>query len=88
MKQDTVILNFTGLSGFPINIIYIYIYIDLGWGKPLWVGRVSLPFKNLVTFIDTKFGDGIEAWINLKEEDMAKFERDKELLSCVSTTLS
>ena len=58
------------------------------WGKTLWVGRVSLPFKNLVTFTDTKFGDGIEAWINLKEEDMAKFERDKELLSCVSTTFN
>ncbi|KAF3448982.1 hypothetical protein FNV43_RR09706 [Rhamnella rubrinervis] len=30
--------------------------------------------------IDTKYGDGIEAWVNLEEEDMAKFEADEELL--------
>ncbi|GKV14661.1 hypothetical protein SLEP1_g25501 [Rubroshorea leprosula] len=34
-----------------------------------WVGSL---LDNLVTFFDTNSGDGIEAWINLKDEDTAK----------------
>ena len=75
MAPDTVVSTFSGLCGFPRYDV------DFGWGKPLWIGRASLPYKNLITLTDTKFGDGIEAWINLKEEEMVKFERDKELLS-------
>ena len=37
---------------------------------------------------DTKFGDGIEVWINLKEEEMVKFERDKELLHTLEYDIS
>ncbi|KAA8529714.1 hypothetical protein F0562_034186 [Nyssa sinensis] len=58
--------------------------VDFGWGKPVRIGSAKLTFRNLVTFMDTRSGDGIEAWINLHEEDMAKFEADKELLACVS----
>ena len=80
LKQDVVPFNFTSLCRFSIY------EMDFGWGNPMWIGRVSLPFKNVVVFIDTKSGDGIEAWINLKEEDMAKFESDTELLAYASTT--
>jgi hypothetical protein len=32
------------------------------------VGRINLPLiKNVVVFIETKSGGGIEAWVNLKE---------------------
>ena len=34
--------------------------------------------------MDTKSGDGIEAWVNLKEDDMATFEKNPELLAFVS----
>ena len=51
--------------------------MDFGWGNPMWIGRVSLPFKNVVVFLDTKSGDGIKAWVNLKEQDLAKFESDR-----------
>jgi shikimate O-hydroxycinnamoyltransferase len=44
-----------------------------------------LIFPNLVTFFDRKSGSGVEVWINLDEEDMAKFEVDKELLAHVSS---
>ncbi|KAF3959783.1 hypothetical protein CMV_015434 [Castanea mollissima] len=37
--------------------------MDFGWGNPMWIGQVSLPFKNVVVFIDNKSGDGIEAWL-------------------------
>ena len=80
LKQDVVPFNFTSLCRFPIY------EMDFGWGNPMWIGRVSLPFKNVVVFLDTKSGDGIEAWVNLKEEDMAKFESDTELLAYASTT--
>ncbi|KAL5552687.1 hypothetical protein UlMin_040088 [Ulmus minor] len=75
---EMVSFSFTSLCRFPIYDA------DFGWGKPAFVGSVRLTYKNLVSFFDTKSGDGIEAWINLLEEDMAKFEADKELLSYVS----
>ena len=58
---------------------------DFGWGEPAWVGSAKWLYKNLVTFLDTKLGNGIEVWINLDEEDMSKFEVDKELLAYVSS---
>ena len=74
-------------EGYLVCAVQVPIYeVDFGWGKPIWVGRVSLPFKNVVVFIDTKSGGGIEAWVNLNEEDMAKFESDTNLLAYVSTT--
>ncbi|CAL8993926.1 unnamed protein product [Prunus brigantina] len=76
MKGEVVSLNFTSLCRFPLY------ETDFGWGKPVWVGSASLPFKNLVVFMDTESGGGIEAWVNLKEEDMAKFQEDEQLLAC------
>ena len=60
--------------------------MKFGWENPVWIGWVSLPFKNVVIFIDTNSGHGIEAWVHLNEKDMAKFESDKELLAYPSTT--
>lgn len=77
-RGEVVTFGFTSLCRFPIY------EADFGWGKPVWVGSTKLLYHNLVTFFDTKSGDGIEAWITLKEEDMAKFERDKEVLPYVS----
>ncbi|KAJ0094107.1 hypothetical protein Patl1_16844 [Pistacia atlantica] len=60
--------------------------IDFGWGKPTWVTNISGgPLKNVVKLIDTRGGDGaIEAWVILSEQDMALFEKDKELLAYAS----
>ncbi|MCD7447993.1 hypothetical protein HAX54_036813 [Datura stramonium] len=57
--------------------------IDFGWGKPSWVSSVSKNYEG-ISLIDTKSGDGIEAWIGLKEKDMADFERDPDILSFTS----
>ncbi|MCD7449652.1 hypothetical protein HAX54_000882 [Datura stramonium] len=56
---------------------------DFGWGKPSWVSSVSKNYEG-ISLIDTKSGDGIEAWIGLKEKDMADFERDPDILSFTS----
>jgi hypothetical protein len=34
--------------------------------------------------MDTRDGEGVEAWVTLTEEDMAFFERDRELLAAAS----
>ncbi|KAL0403859.1 UNVERIFIED_CONTAM: Stemmadenine O-acetyltransferase [Sesamum radiatum] len=48
--------------------------VDYGWGKPVWVSTIGVPFKNVTVFMDTRCGDGIEAWVNMIEEDMAVIE--------------
>ncbi|KAI3465969.1 hypothetical protein Pfo_022632 [Paulownia fortunei] len=53
---------------------------DYGWGKPVWVSIISVPHKNLVFFLGTKSGDGIEAWVNMLEEDIAMIETNYHLL--------
>ncbi|EEF47536.1 BAHD acyltransferase At5g47980 [Ricinus communis] len=58
--------------------------IDFGWGKPAWVVPPRDPIKNIISLIDARDGNGIEAWVTLKEEDMAIFERDQELLAVAS----
>ncbi|KAK0573450.1 hypothetical protein LWI29_008176 [Acer saccharum] len=73
-RGEMVSFNITSLCRFPLY------ESDFGWGKPVWVGSVSLPFSNVVGFIDTVSGNGIEAWMNMKEEDMAKLEVDEELI--------
>ncbi|XP_059637458.1 stemmadenine O-acetyltransferase-like [Cornus florida] len=78
MKGEVVSFRFTSLCRLPLY------EVEFGWGKPVQVGSTRLTFKNLVTFMDTREGDGIEAWINLEEKDMAKFEVNKELLAYVS----
>ena len=77
-RGEVVTFGFTSLCRFPIY------EADFGWGKPVWVGSTKMLYHNIVTFIDTKSGDGIEAWICLKEEDMVKFEMDKEVLTYIS----
>ncbi|CAI9777077.1 unnamed protein product [Fraxinus pennsylvanica] len=53
---------------------------DFGFGKPIWTSTANIPIKNHVTLLNTKENDGIEAWVNLHEEDMVYFERDEEIM--------
>ncbi|KAM2656291.1 hypothetical protein EV1_011816 [Malus domestica] len=61
---------------------------DFGWGKPTWACISNVPIKNVVILLSSSSGDGIEAWVTLDEEDMAKFESDHELLEFVSVAPS
>ncbi|KAI3745711.1 hypothetical protein L6452_08117 [Arctium lappa] len=62
--------------------------IDFGWGKPSWVagivGHGSLVFTNVITLMDTKCGEGIEAWVNLDENEMDILSGNSELLAFAS----
>ncbi|CAN6684321.1 unnamed protein product [Malus baccata var. baccata] len=77
MKRDVDNYNCSSWCRFP------FYEVDFGWGKPLWVPHIG-GLKNLILLMDTRDGEGIEASLTLKEEDMAKFESNKELLSYAS----
>jgi shikimate O-hydroxycinnamoyltransferase len=68
--------------------------IDFGWGKPIWVSLVGSNsnstdvLSNLVLLMDTRSGDGIEAWVLLDKEDMIVLGQDKELLAFASLDTS
>ncbi|KAL7244684.1 hypothetical protein ACSBR2_000120 [Camellia fascicularis] len=60
--------------------------IDFGWGKPTWASPVgsgesisTIFYQNMVILIETKQGDGIEAWVSMDEQQMAIFQCDREL---------
>ncbi|CAN6553871.1 unnamed protein product [Malus baccata var. baccata] len=73
-REHLVTYNFTSLCRYPLYDN------DFGWGRPTWVGLPALTFKNLIVFLDTKGagggGSGIEAYVSLEKQVMAKFETD------------
>ncbi|KAG8364796.1 hypothetical protein BUALT_Bualt18G0036000 [Buddleja alternifolia] len=61
---------------------------DYGWGKPVWVSIIPVPQKNLIFLMGTKNGDGIEAWVNMLDEDIANIETNYHLLEQYQSHLS
>ncbi|KAK9927319.1 hypothetical protein M0R45_024507 [Rubus argutus] len=62
-----------------------YYGADFGWGKPSWICVPGASqFKNMIVFMDTRDGDGLEARLTLNEEDMALMESNEELLAYAS----
>ncbi|KFK25466.1 hypothetical protein AALP_AA8G118400 [Arabis alpina] len=56
--------------------------VDFGWGSPVWLGSASHNENMvLVALIDSKDGEGVEAWINLPKQDMTVFLHDPDLLA-------
>lgn len=78
ISGELITFSFSSFCRFPLYDN------DFGWGKPTWVSSPPLTFKNLVVFMDTKEAGGIEAYISLEEEVMAKFETDIEFLAYAS----
>ncbi|KAK9119980.1 hypothetical protein Scep_018073 [Stephania cephalantha] len=59
---------------------WLFYDADFGWGKPVWVSP-HLYYKNVVILMDTRDGEGIEAWVSLLNEDIVEFESDPDILS-------
>ncbi|KAF7137836.1 hypothetical protein RHSIM_Rhsim07G0253700 [Rhododendron simsii] len=60
---------------------------DFGWGKPIWVSSHKITgsmFMNLVHILETREGDGMEAWITLDEPEMAMLLDHQEFLDFTS----
>ncbi|KDP36818.1 hypothetical protein JCGZ_08109 [Jatropha curcas] len=65
--------------------------IDFGWGKPIWASCIvpymeysDMPYINIIFFMDTRTGKGIEAWVSMGEDDFDFLEKDTELLQYAS----
>ncbi|XP_038695405.1 BAHD acyltransferase BIA1-like [Tripterygium wilfordii] len=54
---------------------------DFGWGKPIWWTFVRLMLPNTAFIMSRREGDELEVFVWLSEEEMAIFERNKELLA-------
>ncbi|CAH8267214.1 unnamed protein product [Arabidopsis lyrata] len=62
---------------------------SFGWGSPVWVaGNVAPMLDNVTMLIDSKDGQGIEAFVTLPEENMMSFEQNTELLAFASVNPS
>ncbi|KZV13846.1 BAHD acyltransferase-like [Dorcoceras hygrometricum] len=62
--------------------------IDFGWGKPVWIslavcGDSETVAANGATFMDTRFNDGIEAWMTLAQDYVASFEENEDIKNYV-----
>ncbi|KAL8196452.1 hypothetical protein R6Q57_024747 [Mikania cordata] len=68
--------NFSSLCRFP------FYEVDFGWGKPAQVMlKNGVLDGNVIHLMDTPFGDGIEAIVQLEEEEMAIFQNDREIMA-------
>ncbi|MCL7051377.1 hypothetical protein MKW94_024237 [Papaver nudicaule] len=59
---------------------------DFGFGKPYWVttDAVEVLDENDIYLLDARVGKGVEAWIKLKEEKMAMFLNNLDILEFAS----
>ncbi|KAK2665375.1 hypothetical protein Ddye_003949 [Dipteronia dyeriana] len=71
-KGEGDVYMFSSLRNVP------FYEVDFGWGKPAWVSLVHRPYKG-VMLVDTKAGDGIEAWVNMDKEEMVYFQNDPNI---------
>ncbi|KAF8092014.1 hypothetical protein N665_0428s0023 [Sinapis alba] len=77
-KPDIDIYTMSSWCGKP------FYKVDFGWGCPVWMGSASHTiYDNMVyvVLMDSKDGEGVEAWISLPAEDMSVFVHDQELLA-------
>ncbi|KAK9053395.1 hypothetical protein SSX86_030029 [Deinandra increscens subsp. villosa] len=85
MKSDDCANNYIGFTSWCKLGFY---EADFGWGKPLWVcGSVSdrsPVFMNFVVLMDTRNGNGIEAWVSLDEAEMHVLQHNPDLLHFAS----
>ncbi|KAK2665370.1 hypothetical protein Ddye_003944 [Dipteronia dyeriana] len=71
-KGEGDVYMFSSLRNVP------FYEVDFGWGKPAWVSLVHRHYKG-VMLVDTKAGDGIEAWVNMDKEEMVYFQNDPNI---------
>ncbi|KAK2651506.1 hypothetical protein Ddye_011362 [Dipteronia dyeriana] len=60
---------------------------DFGWGKPNWVTTLQAHNAGdniFVSLADTCDGKGVEAWVAMSKQEMAKFEQDSQVIAYAS----
>uniref|UniRef100_A0A1J3E586 BAHD acyltransferase n=1 Tax=Noccaea caerulescens TaxID=107243 RepID=A0A1J3E586_NOCCA len=78
-KPDIDIYTMSSWCGKP------FYEVDFGWGSPVWMGSASHTIYDdnmvYVVLMDSKDGEGVEAWISLPKQDMSVFVCDQDLLA-------
>lgn len=80
-NREIIPFVFTSLHRFPLH------EVNFGWGNPVYGGLAPFASENMVAFVETKTRDGIEAFVCLKEEDMAKFLVDEHIVATKGSQL-
>ncbi|KAL2230538.1 vinorine synthase-like [Sesamum indicum] len=75
LKGDLELCGFSSWCGFPVY------KVDYGWGCPFWFCTTALAAKNSTVLVDSKDGRGIEAWVNVKRDNVEMLETQVNLLS-------
>lgn len=72
--EERNMMTFSSWCRFPLH------EIDFGWGKPSMISTLPSPFA-IAHLMDYKGDDGgVEAWVCLKEDDMACFKHKPDIL--------
>ncbi|XP_024977256.1 salutaridinol 7-O-acetyltransferase-like [Cynara cardunculus var. scolymus] len=79
IQEGVGVFRFSSWCRFSVN------EGDFGWGKPVWISSADFNDENCIILIDSRFDDGIEAWVVMDEEHMKKFEQNAELLAIMAS---
>ncbi|KAK6139063.1 hypothetical protein DH2020_027186 [Rehmannia glutinosa] len=74
-KGELEYCRFSSWCSFPIY------EVDYGWGNPIWVCTTALPLKNTIILARSKCGEGIEAWVNMNQDNLQVLETQIQLIS-------
>ncbi|KAL0448666.1 UNVERIFIED_CONTAM: Vinorine synthase [Sesamum latifolium] len=65
---------FSSWCGFPVY------KVDYGWGNPIWVCSSGWPLKNFTVLMNSRCGDGIEAWVSTSKGNIEMLETQINLI--------
>ncbi|CAJ1949058.1 unnamed protein product [Sphenostylis stenocarpa] len=86
LKEARIMASLKGVPCYVFSswVGFGFYETDFGWGRPTYVRTLGVPMANVVIFMGTKEGDGIDAWVTLTTRDMEHFEQNPQLLEFVS----
>ncbi|KAL0413487.1 UNVERIFIED_CONTAM: Vinorine synthase [Sesamum radiatum] len=74
LKGELESCVFSSWCGFPVY------KVDYGWGNPIWVCSSGWPLKNFTVLMNSRCGDGIEAWVSTSKENIEMLETQINLI--------
>ncbi|KAL3622528.1 hypothetical protein CASFOL_033939 [Castilleja foliolosa] len=73
-KGELEYCRFSSWCSFPVY------EVDFGWGKPVCVGTAGVPLKNVIVLVNSRCGEGIEAWVKMNQHNLQVLETKFKLI--------
>ncbi|KAL2230534.1 UNVERIFIED_CONTAM: Vinorine synthase [Sesamum indicum] len=73
---------FSSWCGFPVY------KVDYGWGNPVWFCSSCWPLKNFTVLMNSRYGDGIEAWVSTSKENIEMLETQINLIPAATLPIN